>query len=264
MPWSFSNTGIGGGFGISSSGNPGGMTFAYPEIVTNGLLFNLDAGNSTSYPGSGTTWTDISGNSINGTLVNGPTFNSANGGSIVFDGSDDYGIFGTSTFPSGNSPFTMEAIFKFNGLGSNTFLPILYYGRDTNNNDGPLIFIDGSSKFAMDFGSGAGLVTSTSTISTGTWYHVCGKYTLSQVIIYINGALNNSVNYSAANITLNNAINGNSGGIGTKFSGFGNLSSPQRYNSFNGNIAKVALYNRALTDGEVLQNFNALRGRFGI
>jgi hypothetical protein len=61
-----------------------------PSIVTNGLVFCLDAANSKSYPGTGTDWTDLSGNQINGILTNGPAYNSSNGGSIVFDGINDY------------------------------------------------------------------------------------------------------------------------------------------------------------------------------
>ena len=61
-----------------------------PKIVTNGLVLYLDAANKKSYPGSGTTWTDLSGNNNTGTLTNGPTFDSNNGGSIVFDGTNDY------------------------------------------------------------------------------------------------------------------------------------------------------------------------------
>ena len=61
-----------------------------PKTVTDGLLLSFDAANTKSYPKSGTTWSDLSGNGNTGTLTNGPTFNSANGGSIVFDGVDDY------------------------------------------------------------------------------------------------------------------------------------------------------------------------------
>jgi hypothetical protein len=67
------------------------MFYGTPPIVTNGLVLNLDCGNRLSYPTSGTTWTDLSGNNNNGTLINGPTFNPNNLGSIVFDGVDDYG-----------------------------------------------------------------------------------------------------------------------------------------------------------------------------
>ena len=65
-------------------------TYYSPKIVTNGLVLCLDAGNTKSYSGSGTTWTDLSESATNGTLTNGPTFNSDNKGSIVFDGIDDY------------------------------------------------------------------------------------------------------------------------------------------------------------------------------
>ena len=64
--------------------------FAGPEVVEDGLVLALDAGNTKSYPGSGTTWTDLSGNGNNGTLTNGPTYSSSNGGSIVFDGVNDF------------------------------------------------------------------------------------------------------------------------------------------------------------------------------
>jgi len=90
-----------------------------PKIVTSGLVLALDAGNTKSYPGSGTVWTDLSGNGNTGTLTNGPTFNSSNGGSIVFDGVDDFvnipyntywntNVFGTAT------NFTLECWHKPN------------------------------------------------------------------------------------------------------------------------------------------------------
>ena len=72
------------------------MAFAYsPKILTDGLVFAVDAANKKSYPGSGTTWTDLAG-SNDGTLTNGPTFNSGDGGSIVFDGTDDLVDFGNN------------------------------------------------------------------------------------------------------------------------------------------------------------------------
>ena len=64
--------------------------YANGKIVTNGLVLSLDAADRNSYPGTGTTWRDMSGNGNNGTLTDGPTFNSNNGGSIVFDGTNDY------------------------------------------------------------------------------------------------------------------------------------------------------------------------------
>lgn len=264
MPWSFASSGNPGGFSGTSSGNPGGMNaIATTPIVTNGLLFNLDAGNVESYPGSGTTWTDLSGNNINGTLTNGPTFNSANGGSIVFDGSDDYCIFDTTSFPSGNSPFTMEVFVKKNVV---TTVPIFAYGRDqVGGNSIPVLLLYSSNLIGLTFGSTTGDVFSTTALSSGVWYHVCASYTTSQTKIYVNGVLENSTNYSSANVILDNTVNGNKGALAAQFSPFGNISGPpRRYGTFTGNIAKVALYNRALTNSEILQNFNALRGRFGL
>ena len=87
------------------------MAISYnPRIVTDGLVLALDAGNPKSYPGSGTTWTDLSGNGNNGTLTNGPTYSSANGGSIVFDGVDDYAEITDSSnnFDLGGIDATLE------------------------------------------------------------------------------------------------------------------------------------------------------------
>ena len=86
-----------------------------PRIVTDGLIACLDAANTKSYPGSGTVWTDISGNGRNGPLINGPTFNSSNRGSIQFDGTNDYINFGNTLGVEGN-PFTHNILFYLNSL----------------------------------------------------------------------------------------------------------------------------------------------------
>ena len=87
------------------------VNFNYEGIVTNGLMLNYDAGFDPSYPTTGTTWYDLSGNANNGTLTNGPTFNSANSGSIVWDGVDDYADTGKTATQLGfyNANYTMEA-----------------------------------------------------------------------------------------------------------------------------------------------------------
>ena len=85
-----------------------------PKTTTNGLIFCVDAADKNSYPGTGTTWTDLSGNANNGTLTNGPTFNGSNGGVIVFDGTDDYSL---TTFSNSsnliNDPTTNGGIISF-------------------------------------------------------------------------------------------------------------------------------------------------------
>jgi len=80
-------------------------------IVRNGLVLDLDAAKLDSYPKFGTTWRDITFNQNNGTLVNGPTFNSGNGGSIVFDGVDDYITIPTIT----NNIYTIDFWYKMGG-----------------------------------------------------------------------------------------------------------------------------------------------------
>ena len=92
-----------------------------PKIVTNGLVLCLDAADKKSYPGTGTTWFDRSGRGNHGTLVNSPTFNSTNGGSIIFNGNLTYGSVSCSQFQSGNNPFTIECWVKWFGDGVNTF-----------------------------------------------------------------------------------------------------------------------------------------------
>jgi len=85
-----------------------------PSIATNGLVLNLDAGNTSSYIGSGTTWTDLTGSGNNGTLTNGPIFNSGNGGSIVFDGINDVVSLG-NILNMGSNSWTMSCWVKFDG-----------------------------------------------------------------------------------------------------------------------------------------------------
>jgi hypothetical protein len=91
-----------------TEGTDAGRThIATKGIVQSGLVLNLDAGVSASYPGSGTNWTDLSGNGNNGTLVNGVGYNSANNGSFVFDGVNDYGSFGKQIYVSSDN-FTIS------------------------------------------------------------------------------------------------------------------------------------------------------------
>ena len=91
---------------------------AAPTIVTNGLILNLDASNTSSYPGTGTVWTDLSGQNNNGTLVNGVGYSSVNGGTLTFDGVNDYVNMG-NIFNFGTGDFTYEVVVLYNNLTSN-------------------------------------------------------------------------------------------------------------------------------------------------
>jgi prepilin-type N-terminal cleavage/methylation domain-containing protein len=235
------------------------------SIVTNGLVLNLDAGDIASYPGTGTTWTDLSGNGNNTALTNGPTYNSSNGGSIVIDGNDDYGIFSSQNFPSGNASFSLEAWVRFSGNGVNVNNVIMAYGADNGAAGCPILAVD-LTGFEFVFGSGAGSVRSGTLTTTNVWYQVVGVYNGSTTKIYINGALVNTRAYSSVNVPAVGGSNGQTGALGALFSPYGNVSvgPTKRYGTFNGQIAIFRYFNRAVTDAEILQNFNALRGRYGL
>ena len=237
------------------------------QIVVRGLVLYLDAASPRSYPGSGAAWNDLSGNGINGTLTNGPTYNSSNGGSLVFDGLDDFGSTSCSQFQSGNNPFTMEVWFRWFGDGTNTNDILFAYGNDVGPNRNPVLIINSSN--GIDFSLGGSGLVSSSTIQTNTWYQVVSTYRNVQfdtkTQIYLNGSLQNTTSYSFANIELSGS-NGQTAGIGCLFSQYGNIGTglTKRYGTFNGNISVVKHYNRDLTATEIAQNYNALKGRYGL
>jgi hypothetical protein len=237
----------------------------YEPIVTNGLIFNLDAGFTPSYSRSGTTWYDVSLSGNNGTLANGPTFNSGDGGSIVFDGTDDYGYFPTNNLPSGNSEISYNCWFKWGGTYSTVFGSMIFgYGNDIGPNKVPILLLSNSGdKIRFEFGSSSGVVLSTNGITSGTWVNAIITYDKSFCRMYVNGDLNNSTSYSSANIEPSGS-SGYTGSIGTLFSNYGNIGNPSRYGSFNGSIVIAQIYNRALSASEVLQNYNAQKSRFGL
>jgi hypothetical protein len=232
--------------------------------TTNGLVLNLDAGNYASYPTTGTKWVDISGNYNNGNLINGPTWSSVTGGTFTFDGTDDYGSFSTNNLPSGNSEISFDCWVRWGGLFSTIYGEfVMGYGDDSGPNKVPVILINTSNQARFEFGSGSGAVISSSTISPNSWVNITATYNKSSTKIYLNGVLNGTTSYGSANIVPNGS-NGYNGGIGTLFSQYGNKNSPSRYGSFSGNISSVRIYNVALSDSQILQNYNALKGRFGL
>jgi hypothetical protein len=225
--------------------------YAGPEIPNNGLVLALDAANAKSYPGSGTAWTDLSGRGNSGTLANGPTYSSANGGSIVFDGTNDFvqQIAPTLNLSAG---VTMEMMFKSNdifgraqGFMRYNYAPTQYYLN---------FYADGSGTLRWESWSpyptsGSSIFTPT-LLSNSTWYHAVGTYASGASVLYINGS-----------------------SVATGSNGTGNFPSSYTTDFFivgeyagycSGNIAVAKIYNRALTAAEVTQNFNALRGRYGI
>ena len=223
-----------------------------PIIVTNGLVLCLDAGNSRSYPGSGTTWTDLSGLSNTGTLTNGPTYSSSNGGSIVFDGVDDYVDLGNPSSLSaigGTTNITASgwAYYTAYGGGGQSYSVITVKGSPWT---WLLENLSSTFRFRITAGGSDVNVADTSTHALNTWYNVVGTYDGSNMKIYVNGVLKNT---AAQTGTL--ATNTETAKIGTWQGTNYNLT---------GRVSNVSIYNRALTAAEIKQNYNALKGRFGL
>ena len=250
------------------------MAFAYsPKIVTDGLVFAVDAANTKSYPGSGTTWKDLSGNGNDGTLTNGPTFDSGNGGSIVFDGGNDY------------TPFPYNTLYNFQYDSSFTIDSWVYINE--NSNYGYIITNRNTDASGVKF-SGFGLAHLNGSIrgfiggfnSTSAWRQVeistsdfnlyvyqkwvYISYTNTGIAgeqkIYINGVDRSTgavdgtnppytVNYDSDHqVTI-----GASPADGTPAGHY-----------LNAKISNIRMYTKALTPSEITQNYNALKSRFGL
>ena len=217
--------------------------FSTPRVITDGLVLYLDAANTKSYPGSGTTWRDMSGNNITGSLTNGPTFNSANGGSIVFDGTNDSVIMADNSTLNTQTP-SVEVWIKTNATNQNGF----WFEKGTVNTQYSLFQEGTNIVWRQDVRS---QYTNTATyITTTDWAQVIGTYTSGDRRTYINGILRTSDAQTGVVAT-------NAGGmfIGT----YGGGGYP-----YNGSVAVVRVYNRVLSPVEILQNYNAQKSRFNL
>ena len=220
-----------------------------PKIVTDGLVLCLDVANTKSYPGSGTTWTDLTGNGYNGTLTNSPTYNSSNLGFFQFV-TDDFAAIPNNVALDTQTP-TVEVWIKTNATTQNGF----WFEKGTVNSQYSLFQEGGSIQWRMNIGGITNLSTTTATyMNTTNWYQVVGTYTSGTRRLYINGVLVNSD-------TQTGTIATNSGGMSIGV--YGGFNGSRGY-FYNGNLSSCKVYNRALTATEIQQNFSATRGRYGI
>jgi hypothetical protein len=224
-----------------------GIIDSNQKIVSNGLVLNYDAAQLRSYSGSGTTWTDLSGLGNNGTLTNGPTFNSANGGSIVFDGLDDY----VSTNAQNLTELTICVWIKFSSISNVPFPTIVSKEGATYLDRNFFLGLVPQFQFSRTVSGSDSPVASSIIPNLNQWYYVVVTNTSTPVMrIYINGVLNNTATYSGSLTTAGS----------TTF--IGNYTNP--IYPINGNIAIVTIYNIALSATEVSQNYNAVKSRFGL
>ena len=235
-------SGTGGSLKVSSSGGGGGGGGG--GVVAVGLVMYLDAGNPASYPGSGTTWTDLSGQGNNATLINGPTFDSGNGGSIVFDGNNDYASATTNGFPFGSNVGTISGWAKATSVAGGPPSWIFSYGTPAQSQS-RFIGRLGSTFYAGGYNDDI----TYNTVPLNTWFNMVATWDGSNARMYIDGSLVTGPTSRSWNTVSSAAYVGaqTSGGEG-----------------WYGNIAQVLVYNRALTDAEVLQNFNIDKARFGL
>jgi hypothetical protein len=229
------------------------------NIVTSGLVFNIDASESASYPGTGTTWYDIAGSNV-GTLTNGASYVSSPK-SIEFDGVDDYVTFGsiTSSNPlslAGDTSYTIEVWFK----------------GDTSGEDLARVFEKGNGP---SFAGGYGIFcTDNSTPRLRGWSHLVNgaayyspnpmwtEGVWCQMVLTRNGTsiyIYNNTTYMA-----NGALSANTAPPTTTADFYVAAAPWTTARDMAGSVGAIRIYNRVLTTTEIAQNFNARRARYGV
>ena len=236
------------------------MAFVHsPKIVTNGLVLALDAANRISYPGSGTSWYDLSGNANNGTIVNSPTFNNENKGTVVFSNVANQAISVSDAASLQPSSVTLSAwvyVTQYNPLNDfdGQFPTILW--KCYNANSG------GNASYGLSLSAGQFprfTITPTQLISStifpiATWVHLAGVYTVGgSQILYRNAVVDTSTTGPATISHSSQVVS-----MGTRI-----FDGTYQY-PWNGKIANASIYNRALSASEILQNYNATKSRFGL
>ena len=250
-------SGFGKGFDYNYGSDSGfGVGFSTPPpVVRTGLKLHLDAANPASYPGSGATWSDISGNGVNVTLYNTPTFSTSNGGILTFAKASFQ--YGETTADLGSmANWTVEVWSRLNSTltaGQNPFVTNVYDGVNLNYTIGSSIPL--SANATAGFFNGAWRnATTGQALSTGIWYHLLGKYDGATVSFYINAVLKNTLSYAGT------PSSGGNTRIARRWDALANDAN----NFVDGAIPVVRIYNRALDVNEISRNFSAQRLRYGV
>lgn len=215
------------------------------SIVTDGLILYLDAANRQSYPGGGTTWRDLSGGGNNGTLLNGPTFDSSNnGGSIVFDGVNDYGQIPDNNILNPSLSMTLSV-----WININTFVISMSMIGKSAGSSGYDFRIDTPNSLNLVKYAVIDQNTSIPTLFTNTWYNIVAVQGSTRVDYYINGLNVGFFLNSAAYISNTLAVR---------------IARDKSFRHTPAKISQILFYNRALSPQEILQNYNATKSRFNL
>jgi hypothetical protein len=233
----------------------------YPYIVMDGLVLNLDAGITQSYPGSGTVWTDVNGlgPKNNGTLTNGPTFSSDGGGSIVFDTADDYvPVSGMENYEYTDG--ITVSVWHYNG-GSIRYRGVVTNGDFTGDRLGGFDLRYGRENYFGGENNGTILRWR---ITTNEGIIFLGIYAnINEWHNYV-GTFNNTISKTYKDGEFWNSGSTTTSQLKTKTSSTTIGLSPTTSEYLDGKLSNVQIYNRALSAQEVLQNYNAQKGRFGL
>ena len=238
-----------------------------PTVVTDGLVLSLDAANSRSYPGSGTTWNSLVGNSV-GTLTNGPTFSTDKYGSIVFDGTNDHVQLSNPTIVTGGVG-SIEAIAK---PTTNTIGGVIGWGDNGTSNYGIVSIGNATSTYSDEVITyvnlspgvedlvifGRDSIGGTNQLNDGKYHHIVVVIDGVENTIYLDGVKMPTISITTGNATSQYFLKM------TTLSSLriGNSTYNNGHIPFTGEIPLVQFYNRGLTSDEVMQNYNALKQRF--
>jgi hypothetical protein len=226
--------------------------YAGPNNTEGNLIFYYDISNSRSYPGTGTAWFDLSGNNHTASFINNTGLC---GGNLYFDGTDDYVNIGTNT--------------AYNGVTSNFSVDIWWSTTDELRNLNYLIsnardccgtyngfeiigYQGAFPRFLINLWNGtAKQMISNARVFSNRWYNVVLTQDTSTARLYVNGLFDNSIGNTGIGAPGSDTLRLGAMGLFPSFEMIGFL-----------NVAKM--YNRALTASEVLDNYNSIRGRFGL
>lgn len=227
-------------------------------VVDNSLVLWLDAGQETSYPGNGTTWTSIASVSTATTLINGPTFSASNGGIISFDGIDDYVSFTAPNMSTSVSVATVEMWVKIKGTGAR--MPFGFTGYDVYLSGGNMGYNTGGGD---SYGIPAATVTSLGIV--GNWKHLVFVMQ-NNTSLSVNPYTNNKIYVDGVVQSLSQIVATQSGSTRTFNNGVGRISGWNNDSNYRAlmDLAVFKIYNRELTAEEIQKNYNALDARYSL
>jgi hypothetical protein len=225
------------------------------KIVTDGLVLSLNAADNNSYPRSGTAWSDLSGNGNNGTFTNGPTFNSSNGGSVVFDGSNDY-VQVTSPFGDidwSTRAWSFSAWMKLDTQGNRCLVNL--NSANSSHYIVTNVFYDNNRSYWYFIKNSTGVQTN--------FTQTTGNFPANEIFYFTMTYNGNGLFDGNINFYKNSTLLTTTGGGGA---GLANQSGLQIGGNYwlDGNVYNFNMWNRILTSSEILQNYNAQKSRFGL